>query len=84
MGSERREKKAEPKKNIVIIRLKKSGDGGVLLLAVDEHGEKLTNGTILEITKTGRLIKWAFVDPALGFQLDAHGVIIECPPTIDH
>lgn len=57
-----------PENKIVRLRLNQSGSG-VTLVAVDEHGEPLNNGDLLEVRSAGDIIMHGGVNKDLGFRL---------------
>lgn len=57
------------------LRLIKERDA-VLLCAVDRHGERLSQGTLLRITPDGRVHFCSCVNPELGLKLDEMGCLV--------
>jgi hypothetical protein len=47
--------------------------GGAMLVAVDDNGNRITDGNILRITPGGRIERRPYVNPGLGLDLDEYG-----------
>jgi len=64
----------EKKEKTVYFRLRED-DGDIDLIACDEEGNRLINGTILFISAGGRLQLCTDVNPNIGLDLDEEGCI---------
>jgi hypothetical protein len=60
---------------IVYFNLRTGKDGNVTMIAVNAHGDKLSAGNILKITKDGKLSLSTCVSKELGLDLDTSGKI---------
>jgi len=62
----------EDEEKTVYLKLKQGVDS-VAVVACDMNGETVEGGDILRITKDGRIVRYRFVSPKLGFDLDEVG-----------
>jgi len=65
----------EPEESVVRLKLEQ-GDGCVDLVAVDESGNRVMQGTIAVIYESGKVVKCSCVNPDLGLQLDKAGRVV--------
>jgi hypothetical protein len=63
----------ESKGGAVLLKLSEEGDGSVLLKVVDSRGEDITDGVVLSIDSTGKIVIWEGLNPDTGFQQDETG-----------
>ena len=56
--------------DVVRLALHCTDEGGVVLVAVDENGVRLSQGSLLSLTGDGRLRRHQLVNSNLGFDLD--------------
>ena len=70
-------KEKQDEKEPVRLRLVESTDfeGGIVLIAVNEKGEKVAEGNLITLKKNGRLYLHEGINTRLGLDLDRQGRI---------
>jgi hypothetical protein len=64
----------QEKEKEVILKLEEWSDG-IVLIAVDEDGNKVVRGKLLRLQNNGMIHLYRAIDTDLGFQLDSKGRI---------
>ncbi len=63
----------ETAEKVLRLRLVSTSSGGVMLVAVDDNGVRVTAGNLLEITARGTLWTASSISGELGLALDGSG-----------